>query len=222
MADPFKAPKAFKEKQLNKSKGILDDFAVRKSVASRVINGTTLNVTGTGAFGSAHKATIGNDASGISGYFEDGANYVSVLDGSTVLDWGNGTITLGGDLILLAGNVEAAAITGGNLQVDNININGAVISSNTGAISFSNENLTTTGKGKFTGGVVNKIASISWGEDPPTTDGGIDEAFGSASNYDDGWTALLYDSVLFSIFQVMSWNDEWYVSTRMDLAPMSI
>ncbi len=36
-------------------------------------------------------------------------------------------------------------ITTGNLQVDNININGAVISSNTGAISFSNENLTTTG-----------------------------------------------------------------------------
>lgn len=35
MVDPMKPPKAFKEQQLNKSKGILDDFAVRKVVATR-------------------------------------------------------------------------------------------------------------------------------------------------------------------------------------------
>ncbi len=47
---------------------------------------------------------------------------------------------------------NASLISAGNLQIDNININGAVISSNTGDISFSNENLTTTGK--ITGGAL--------------------------------------------------------------------
>ena len=37
------------------------------------------------------------------------------------------------------------AITGDSLTIDNITINGAVITSDTGAISFDNENLTTTG-----------------------------------------------------------------------------
>ena len=35
MADPFKAPKQFKAQPSNKSKGILDDFAVRKTIETR-------------------------------------------------------------------------------------------------------------------------------------------------------------------------------------------
>ncbi len=35
MADPFKPPRQFKAAPSNKSKGILDDFAIRKSIASR-------------------------------------------------------------------------------------------------------------------------------------------------------------------------------------------
>ena len=47
---------------------------------------------------------------------------------------------------VLAGTLGTGAYTiSGSLAVDNITINAAVISSDTGAISFSNENLTTTG-----------------------------------------------------------------------------
>jgi len=35
MADLMKPPRAFKEQQLNKSKGVLDDHAVRKSMLTR-------------------------------------------------------------------------------------------------------------------------------------------------------------------------------------------
>ena len=34
----FKPPKPFKEQNLNKSKGMFDDFAVRKNVATRELN----------------------------------------------------------------------------------------------------------------------------------------------------------------------------------------
>ena len=59
----------------------------------------------------------------------------------TVSDRGattNQTLTAGGF-------TTTGTATAGNLQVDNININGAVITSDTGAISFGDENLSTTG-----------------------------------------------------------------------------
>ncbi len=83
---------------------------------------------------------LGSDGSGDVTWSNKSALLTDTLD--TVADRGattNQTLTVGG--ITTTGTVSA-----GNLQVDNININGAVISSNTGAISFSNENLTTTGK----------------------------------------------------------------------------
>ena len=62
MADPFKAPKAFKEKQLNKSKGILDDFAVRKSMNSRE---GTITKTPTDDNDIANKKYVDDEIAGI-------------------------------------------------------------------------------------------------------------------------------------------------------------
>ena len=83
-----------------------------------------------------------------------------IFDGISLLDtlWTRSGNTLtpinSSDNVYLNGNLTATDLgTFGNLQVDNININAAIISSNTGAISFSNENLTTTGSGTF--GLIN-------------------------------------------------------------------
>ena len=65
----------------------------------------------------------------------------------------------------------STALTGlTSLTVDNITINGATISSNTGAISFSNENLTTTGS--ITGGQLT-IDSISINSQTISSSSGI-------------------------------------------------
>lgn len=61
------------------------------------------------------------------------------IDNSGNFDFQDGNLTT-------TGTLEAGAITGlTNLTIDNININGAAITSDTGAISFNDDNLTTTG-----------------------------------------------------------------------------
>jgi hypothetical protein len=72
-------------------------------------------------------------------YGNDNDTLVMSLNGNTGIDFNYFNVTTTGDF------VTTGYLRGGALQVDNININGAVIMSNTGAISFSNENLTTTG-----------------------------------------------------------------------------
>ncbi|KKN73166.1 hypothetical protein LCGC14_0403390 [marine sediment metagenome] len=93
------------------------------------------------------------------------------------------TITFGNNLITLNGGITTTATgTFGNLQVDNININGAVISSDTGAIGFSNENLTTTGT--ITGGTVS-VARLSMND--RTLSGTSSVLFTSPSAFSFNW-----------------------------------
>jgi hypothetical protein len=77
-------------------------------------------------------------------YSSANGNTNEIVIGATAIGAGSNTVTLGNTSI--TSTILRGAITGGtSLQVDNINLNGAVISSNTGAISFDNENLSTTG-----------------------------------------------------------------------------
>jgi hypothetical protein len=94
--------------------------------------------------------------SGIAGWQTAGNNQYLASDGSGGVAWANKTfgtnipansavneIYVGTGAGTAAWTTDLAGLT--SLTVDNITINGAVISSDTGAISFSNENITTTG-----------------------------------------------------------------------------
>ncbi len=93
-----------------------------------------------------------------------GSNSIS----GTLTTTGALTIGDGGDTITInSSNWDVSSAGAGSgftaLTVDNINLNGAVITSDTGAISFNDESLTTTGTADFGGTTVDSLDASTGG-----------------------------------------------------------
>jgi len=106
--------------------------------------------------------------------------------GNEHIDWTNATVAL----------VTTNSGTFGSVIVDNITLNAATIVSDSGAISFDDENLTTTGLGTFGSVVVDNLTlaaatllsdtgTVGFGDDHLVTTGGVTAA---ASTFGDGGT----------------------------------
>lgn len=142
----------------------------------------TGNVTGncSGSAATATSATSATTAGTVTTAAQPNITSVGTLATLTVTADIVGNVT--GTAVTVTGAAQAAITSVGiltSLQVDNININAAVITSNTGLISFGNENLSTTGT--LTAANIN----VNGGNLVPLSDGASN--LGSTAN---GWAEV--------------------------------
>ena len=115
-----------------------DNITIDPAGSGTVTIGSNLSISGT--VSASTGSTIGNLT------LANG----SITDSSGAISFGNENITTTGTLAsgnqTVTGTVTASgAITGGSLVIDTTTINAATITDSTGAISFGDENLSTTG-----------------------------------------------------------------------------